>query len=209
MLVNGCFSVWFTLNLCNAADVPSPGTAQRGHVHVREVSVCTTDHQIFVKSPRRFCRRTQSTEQQHCTALRRISSRAVVWQRMYTVVRIMHGDAPCPNFGSHCKSSMGGSPFDRTRVTSRLQCTGTTAMAAPSALSECGVSVVGSDPLHGADRALDCGPAYAGRVKVCFSTNPAAESLTTLRGQHRFLSSTTWPWLRAPVSVLFDRSRTQ
>ena len=128
----------------------------------------------------------------------------------YTVVRIVHGDAPCPNCGSHCKSSMGGSPlFDRARVTSRLQCTGTTAMAAPSALSECGVSVVGSDPLHGADRALDCGPAYAGRVKVCFSTNPAAESLTTLRGQHRFLSSTTWPWLRAPVSVLFDRSRTQ
>ena len=99
----------------------------------------------------------------------------------YTVVRIVHGDAPCPNCGSHCKSSMGGSPlFDRARVTSRLQCTGTTAMAAPSALSECGVSVVGSDPLHGADRALDCGPAYAGRVKVCFSTNPAAESLTTL-----------------------------
>ena len=193
-----------------------------GHVHVREVSVCTIDHQIFVNSPRRFCRRmaelhkaqTASTAP-HCTALHSLHSTAKNFitccgVATYTVVRIVHGDAPCPNCGSHCKSSMGGSPlFDRARVTSRLQCTGTTAMAAPSALSECGVSVVGSDPLHGADRALDCGPAYAGRVKVCFSTNPAAESLTTLRGQHRFLSSTTWPWLRAPVSVLFDRSRTQ
>jgi len=44
-----------------------------GHVHVREVSVCTTDHQIFVNSPRRFCRRMaelhkaqNSSTAQHC-----------------------------------------------------------------------------------------------------------------------------------------------